>query len=138
MNQAVGELTGFIGVSTQYGHGLGGIFCNVFRMPVPLLKRGFSLAEPHLKTAATNIMGDVIFTIPRGAVSEKQERSNLMVIGWRLTKQSPDMGVTNPWTKQTLRGEDVPKRSQAPRLISCISNNGYRSSGVLQLAESTF
>ena len=60
MNQAGGELPGFIGASTQYGHGLGGIFRNLFRMAVPLLKKGFNIAKPHLKTAATSIIGDVV------------------------------------------------------------------------------
>lgn len=60
MNQAGGDLPGFIGASTQYGNGLEGILRSLYRIALPLLKSGFSLVKPHLKTAATNIAGDVV------------------------------------------------------------------------------
>ncbi len=38
----------------MYGASIGGI--------LPLLKRGFSIAKPHLKAAARNIASDVVTT----------------------------------------------------------------------------
>ncbi len=43
----------------MYGGGIGGIFKAFFRTVLPLLKRGFSIVKPHLKTAARNIASDV-------------------------------------------------------------------------------
>ncbi len=37
-----------------------GIFKALFRTALPLLKRGFSIVKPHLKTAARNIASDVV------------------------------------------------------------------------------
>lgn len=57
----------------QYGNGLGGIFYSLFRMAVLLLKRGFSIARRHLKTAATNTAGDVVSNIMRNTTVGKQK-----------------------------------------------------------------
>lgn len=89
MNQAGGELPGFIGASTQYGNGLGGIFRSLFRMAVPLFKRGFSIAKPHLKTAVANIAGDVVSNIARSAAGGKQEGNGLVVYARRPRKRPP-------------------------------------------------
>lgn len=89
MNQAGGELPGFIGSSTQYGNGLGGIFRGLLRMAVPLFKKGFSIAKPHLKNAAVNIVGDMASNIARSAVSRRQEGNGLMVIRKRPSKRPP-------------------------------------------------
>ena len=58
--QAGGDLPGYSGLSSQYGAGLGGIFRGLFKLAFPLLKKGFTVAAPHLKTAAKNIVSDVI------------------------------------------------------------------------------
>ncbi len=101
MNQAGGELPGFVGTSTQYGHGLGGIFRNLFRMAVPLLKRGFNLAKPHLKTAATNIVGDVVSNIVRNMTTKQQEGNGLMVYTKRPAKRPPSrQGRHQPVSKK--------------------------------------
>ena len=50
--QAGNGLPGFQGAPTMYGSGLGGLFRGLFRMAIPFLKKGFSIAKPHLKTAA--------------------------------------------------------------------------------------
>ena len=89
MKQAGGELPGFIGASTQYGNGLGGIFRSLFRMALPLLKSGFSLAKPHLKTAATNIAGDVVSNITRNTLLKQQDGSGLVVYSRRPLKRPP-------------------------------------------------
>lgn len=57
--QTGGELLGYSSLGAHYGAGLGGIFQSLFRMAFPLLKKGFSVA-PHLKTAAKNIVSDVV------------------------------------------------------------------------------
>ncbi len=44
----------------MYGASIGGIFKALFRTALPLLKRGFSIAKPHLKTAARNIASNVV------------------------------------------------------------------------------
>ena len=88
MNQAGGELPGFIGSSTQYGHGLGGIFRNLFRMAVPLLKKGFNIAKPHLKTAASGFIGDVVTNV-RNAVASRQQGNGLMVYRRKALKRAP-------------------------------------------------
>ncbi len=52
----------------MYGAGIGGIFKALFRTALPLcvhypLKRGFSIAKPHLKAAAKNIAKKYIITL---------------------------------------------------------------------------
>ena len=89
MNQAGGDLPGFIGASTQYGNGLGGIFRSLFRMALPLLKSGFSLAKPHLRTAATNIAGDVALNIARNTMSRHQDGSGMLVYSRRPLRRPP-------------------------------------------------
>ncbi len=117
MNQAGGDLPDFIGASTQYSHGLGGIFRNLFRLAVLLLKRGFSLAKPHLKTAATNIMADAVSSIARSTASGKQEGNGVVVIKER--QSDPHWGITSRHLKSvktTRKNAAVPKRSQQPKL----------------------
>ena len=62
-NQAGGVLHGYAGAPVMYGSGLGGIFRGLFRMAVPLLKKGFNIVKPHLKTAAKNVVSDVVSNI---------------------------------------------------------------------------
>ncbi len=64
-------------------------------MAVSLLKRGFNLAKPHLKTAATNIVGDVVSNIVRNMTTKQQEGIGLMVYTKRSAKRPLDMGVAN-------------------------------------------
>ena len=109
MNQAGGELPRFIGASTQYGQGLGGIFRNLFRMAMPLLKRGLNIVKPHLKTAATNIVGDVVSNITKKTLSGRQDGNRLMVYNRRPLKRPP---TTSCGRLNHLSG---PKRSRSPQ-----------------------
>ncbi len=59
-SQAGNGLPGYAGGPVMYGGGIGGIFEALFRTVLPLLKRGFSIVKPHLKTAARNIASDVV------------------------------------------------------------------------------
>lgn len=123
LNQAGGDLPGFIGASTQYGQGLGGIFRTLFRMAVPLLKRGFNIAKPHLKTAATGIMGDVVSNITKSSVSRKQEGNGLVVYTRRPIKRPPSTArarsvskkrKTTCKTKRTVKKKRTTKVNRAP------------------------
>ena len=89
LNQAGGDLDGFMGAQTQYGAGLGGIFRNLFSFAMPLFKRGLNIVKPHLKTAATNIAGDVISSIVRRKTTPQQEGNGLFYYGKRGMKRPP-------------------------------------------------
>ena len=58
-NQAGGSMPGYAGVPSMYGAGLGGLFRGLFRMAMPLLRRGIGIAKPHLKAAAKNIFSEM-------------------------------------------------------------------------------
>ena len=113
MNQAGGELPGFIGSSTQYGNGLGGIFRSLLRFAVPLFKKGFSIAKPHLKNAAVNIVGDVASNIGRSVVSRQQE-GNGLVMRKRASKHHPPRKNTAEVIRR-VRKKLRPKRNTVPK-----------------------
>ncbi len=74
----------------MYGAGLGGLFRGLFRMAVPLLKRGFSFAKPHLKSAAKNIVSDVVSNVLTRSHSDKaQDGSGLMVMARKRMSKPP-------------------------------------------------
>lgn len=88
-HQAGNGLPGFHGSPTMYGAGFGGIFKALFRMAVPLLKRGITIVKPHLKTAAKGIVSDVVSNIVTNASSQKQEGSGLAAIARKNTRRTP-------------------------------------------------
>lgn len=93
-NQAGGSLPGFYGAPVMYGRGIGSIFSRLFRFVAPLVRKGFAIAKPHLKSAAKNIASDVIGKAVRkfGRQSdpESQEGSGgLMVFARRARKRPP-------------------------------------------------
>ncbi|KAJ1154247.1 hypothetical protein NDU88_007001 [Pleurodeles waltl] len=57
----------------MYGAGLGGFFRSMFRRAMPFLRRGFEIAKPHVKAAATNIAQDVVGSVT-SAVAERMNR----------------------------------------------------------------
>lgn len=119
MNQAGGDLQGFIGASTQYGNGLGGMFRSLFRMAIPLLKRGFNIAKPHLRTAASNIMGDVVSKITKHNM-DKQEGHGMLVHMKRPLKRPPvNRGRSRTTNKRRKTGgrtkKPVKKKTAAKR-----------------------
>ncbi len=85
-NQAGNGLPGYAGGPVMYGSGIGGIFKALFRTALPLLKRGFSIAKPHLKAAARNIASDVVTTALSRSYNdnnnEGQNGKGLMVVTW--------------------------------------------------------
>lgn len=92
--QAGGSLPGFYGAPMMYGRGIGSIFARLFRFVSPLVKKGFSMAKPHLKTAASNIASDVfrhaVGKLAARSPGESQEGSGgLMVLARRKRKSPP-------------------------------------------------
>nr|DAC81254.1 TPA_asm: cupiennin [Astyanax tetra cavefish adintovirus] len=88
-HQAGNGLPGFHGTPTMYGSGFGGIFKALFRMAVPLIKRGITIVKPHLKTAAKGIVTDVVSNIVSNRASQKQEGSGLAAITRKNTRRPP-------------------------------------------------
>ncbi len=102
----------------MYGAGLGGLFRGLFRMAVPLLKRGFSFAKPHLKSAAKNIVSDVVSNVLMRSHSDKaQDGSGLMVMARKRMSKPPGVRRRGqraaPKKKKTVRGSN--KRSLVRR-----------------------
>ena len=96
--QAGSGLPAFIG--SQSGNGLGGLFRGLLRMAVPLFKRGFSIAKPHLKNAAKHIVSDVVSNVMT-KYSRDQDGSGLMVMARGKRKRPPG-------------GRQAAKKSQFP------------------------
>lgn len=80
--QAGYGLPGFHGAPVMYGAGVGGIFRRLFRMAVPLFKKGVDIAKPHLKTAARNIAQDVVSRVSQGIMNKvvPQQGSGFMYL----------------------------------------------------------
>ncbi len=102
----------------MYGAGLGGLFRGAVRMAVPLLKRGFSFAKPHLKSAAKNIVSDVVSNVLTRSHSDKaQDGSGLMVMARKRMSKPPGVRRRSqraaPKKKKTVRGSN--KRSLVRR-----------------------
>lgn len=109
-NQAGDGLPGYAGGAVMYGDGQGGLFRGLFRLAVPLLKRGFNIAKPHLKSAAKNIVTDVVSNVMSGSSSgnpKAQDGSGLMVMARKSMSKPPGIrrrGHSIKKTKKTKRG----------------------------------
>ncbi len=104
-NQAGCGLPGYSGSGVMYGAGLGGLFRGLFRMAVPLLKRGFSFAKPHLKSAAKNIVSDVVSNVLTRSHSDKaQDGSGLMVMARKRMSKPP--GSEEVWSTGCAEEEE--------------------------------
>ncbi len=108
----------------MYGSGIGGIFKALFRTALPLLKRGFSIVKPHLKTAARNIASDVVTSALSRSYNDAdsnhgQSGNGLMVMsrgsfkppGARIRRGSGRVKKV----KRTSKRRTVAKRSQRSR-----------------------
>ncbi len=63
-HQAGSGLEGFRGNFVQYGgFNIASLFKGLYRMAMPLIRKGVSIAKPHLKSAARSIVGDVIHNV---------------------------------------------------------------------------
>ncbi len=122
-SQAGNGLPGYAGGPVMYGAGIGGIFKALFRTALPLLKRGFSIVKPHLKTAARNIASDVVTSALSRSYNDTnndgQNGNGLMVMsrgsfkppGARICRGSGRVKKT----KRTSKRRTVAKRSQRSR-----------------------
>lgn len=105
-NQAGGGLPGYAGGAVMYGAGLGGLFRGLFRMAVPLLKKGFNIAKPHLKAAAKNIVSDVVsnaMTRSYNGDPKAQDGSGLMVMARKRLSKPPGIRRRGLSIKKTKR-----------------------------------
>lgn len=117
LNQAGGELNGYIGTSTQYGAGLGGLFRSLFRIAVPLFKKGVSIVKPHLKTAASGIVSDVISNITK-PTSTKQDGNGLYVYTPKPSKTPPTARMRDtppPKKRKTTKPARKATKRRQPR-----------------------
>ncbi len=124
-SQAGNGLPGYAGGPVMYGGGIGGIFKALFRTALPLLKRGFSIVKPHLKTAARNIASDVVTNALSRSYNDANKNNNgqngngLMVMsrgsfkppGARIRRGSGRVKKV----KRTSKRLTVAKRSQRSR-----------------------
>ena len=118
-HQAGRALPGFAGAPTQYGSGLGGVFRSLFRFAMPLLRGGFNLAKPHLKTAAKNIAGDVVTRLVDRATRPKQEGSGLVYRPRRGIKRPPPHMVYGRSIKRSKLYKEHTPRKKKPKARRC-------------------
>ncbi len=127
-SQAGNGSPGYAGGPVMYGGGIGGIFKALFRTALPLLKRGFSIVKPHLKTAARNIASDIVTSALSRSYNDTNNNNNgqngngLMVMsrgsfkppGARIRRGSGRVKKA----KRTSKRRTVAKRSQRSRTKS--------------------
>lgn len=75
----------------MYGLGWGGLYRGLFRMTIPLLKHGFSIAKPHLKSAGKNILSDVVSNTLSQSFNNNgtPDGSGLMVMACKRASRPP-------------------------------------------------
>ncbi|KAL1256637.1 hypothetical protein QQF64_012182 [Cirrhinus molitorella] len=128
-NQAGNGLPGYAGGGVMYGSGLGGVFRKLFRMAMPLLKQGFRIAKPHLKSAAKNILSDVVTNTLTHSFNNNntQDGSGLMVMSRKRMSRPP--GVRRS-------GQTQKKRKRAPKKTSVIKRGRKTASKRVTTAKS--
>ncbi len=97
----------------MYGAGLGGLFRGLFRMAVPLLKKGFNIAKPHLKAAAKNIVSDVVSNAMSRSYNDDpkaQDGSGLMVMTRKRTSKPPGIRRRGHSVTKTKKAKCGPKK----------------------------
>ncbi len=116
-NQAGCGLPGYAGGAVMYWAGLGGLFRGLFRMAVPLLKKGFNIAKPHLKAAAKNIVSDVVSNAMSRSYNDDpkaQDGSGLMVMTCKRTSKPPGIRRRGHSLTKTKKVKHGPKVSVRP------------------------
>ena len=105
VDQVGNGLPGYHGSPTMYGSGIGSIFRNLFRMVLPFMKKGLSIAKPHFKSVDTNIVSEVVanaMTRRASSDAEHQEGSGLMMLSRRPKKRPPGIRCRPAQKKRTL------------------------------------
>ena len=95
-------MPGYAGSPAMYGAGFARIFRNLFRMAIPLFKTGFKIAKPHLKTAAKNIVSDIVSNGLTHVMLSNQDGSGMLVMARKSVKRSPGKRRGRP-AKKTKR-----------------------------------
>lgn len=116
-NQAGHGIPGYSGGAVMYGAGLGGIFRGLFRFAAPLLRKGFNIARPHLKTAAKNIVTDV-FSKPVSTHSKTPQGGSglrVMTNNGHATKKRPPGVRIEPSLKKRRVTRAVSAVGRKPR-----------------------
>lgn len=111
-SQVGGSLPGFYGAPVMYGRGIGSIFSRLFRFVSPLVKKGFNIAKPHLKSAATNIASDVIKSSVGSLINNphrSQEGSGGIAVLSRRPRKRP------PGDRISTKGRGRKKRKSVGR-----------------------
>ncbi len=122
-SQAGIGLPGYAGGPVMYGAGIGGIFKVLFRTALPLLKRGFTIVKPHLKTAARNIANDVVTSALSRSYNDTNndgQNGNGSMVMSRGSFKPPGALIRRgsgrvKKTKRTNKRRTVAKRSQRSR-----------------------
>lgn len=109
-NQVGGSLPGFAGAPVNYGRGIGAVFSRLFRFVTPLLKTGFSIVKPHLKSAVKNIASDVIDHTGkkiRGVLAggTQDGTGGLTVLSRKPRKRPPGQRVASSGKKRRRSGK---------------------------------
>ncbi len=130
-SQAGNGLPGYAGGPVMYGGGIGGIFKALFRTALPLLKRGFSIVKPHLKTAARNIASDVVTSALSRSYNDSnnngQNGNGLMVMsrgsfkppGARIRRGSGRVKKAKRTSKRRMVAKPS-QRSRTRRVKKCV------------------
>ena len=125
-SQVGGTLPGFYGAPVMYGRGIGSIFSKLFRFVSPLLKTGFAVAKPHLKTAASNIAADAVKRV-MGKLTEpgNQDGSGgIMILSRRARRRPPGDRV---FSSKKRRNQ---KRSKSVRSVGAKRRKSAQSSDI--------
>lgn len=126
-SQVGGNLPGFYGAPVMYGRGIGSLFSKLFRFVSPLAKKGFEIAKPHLKAAASNIASNAVKHVMERFAGDqeddqemKQEGSGgIMVLSRRKRRRPPGERIPSSFNKQPFgkrkksvaKGRRVKKKS---------------------------
>ena len=116
--KADGDLPGYSSLGSQYGAGLGGIFCSLFRLAFSLFKNRITVAAPYLKTAAKNFVSDVITNLMSHS-NRQQEGSEIMAMSHQPIKRPPGQRKLSKHCK--TRAKDIFKQEWLWYII-CVKN----------------
>lgn len=122
-HQAGNGLSGYYGSPVMYGSGIGGLFKSLFRMAVPILKRGMTIAKPHLKTAAKGIVSDVVSNVVKTKL-QKQDGEGLAAFAYKNVRRPPGLRNTRvnkkrkPFVKKVILKKNNRKRNKRSPSLS--------------------
>ena len=91
-------------------------------MAVPLLKKGFNIVKPHLKTAAKNIVSEVVSNVMTTANGDRnQGGSGMLVMSRRSVKRPPGVRREPKAKKNKTARKKVAKKKPRGKQHRCAS-----------------